>query len=364
MGENLTFDEGGIGSRHRLNPVRQYNKDKPQKFRVNFFIMACSRTYFIHHIDVYQGENATNVGIDRSVRCLPTTQKAVLNAVLSTGMHTETHGARHIALDNRYQCPELAFLLRQKFKILLTGTCRQNRKGWVKETMNLNKGSDDRGRYKFAVDKDNKVLCCQWVDSKVVNVVSTILSLEIAQVYRQIGSNRTPFTCPDVVVVRYQRNMLGVDKSDQMRAAGAAFAAKAHYQKWYKRAYFAILDMITLNALIVWNLSAQTPTRKIGQRTVLKRHDFLWYISQSMLNFKDTASASATTVDGAASVTTRESDITLDGHLPTACTDYNARCAVCRLDWNMERLAAAKAGGNKGILHYAKSCASFSSNVK
>jgi hypothetical protein len=131
--------------------------------------------------------------------------------------------------------------------------------------------------------------------------------------------------------------MLGVDKSDQMRAAGGAFAAKAHYQKWYKRAYFAILDMITLNALIVWNLLAQTPTRKIGQRTVLKIHDFLWYISQSMLNFKDTAS-----------VTTRESDITLDGHSPMACTDYNARCAVCRLDWNMERLAAAKAGGNKG----------------
>jgi len=65
IGENVTFDEGGIGSRHRLNPVRQYNKDKPQKFRVDFFIMACSRTYFIHHLDVYQGANSANTGISR-----------------------------------------------------------------------------------------------------------------------------------------------------------------------------------------------------------------------------------------------------------------------------------------------------------
>jgi Transposase IS4 len=122
---------------------------------------------------------------------------------------------------------------------------------------------------------DNKVLCCQWVDSKVVNVGSSFFSLEVAQVYPQISSNRTPFTCHDVVV-RYQRNMLVVDKSDQMRAAGGVFAAKAHYQKWYKRTYFALLDMITLNALIVWNMSTQAPTRRrIGQRTVLKRHDFL-----------------------------------------------------------------------------------------
>jgi hypothetical protein len=48
--------------------------------------------------------------------------------------------------------------------------------------------------------------------------------------------------------------MLGVDKNNQMRAASGAFAAKAHYQKWYKRVYMAILDMMTMNHLVVWNL--------------------------------------------------------------------------------------------------------------
>jgi Transposase IS4 len=248
IGENSTFDEGGIASWSRVNPVRQYNKDKPQKFRVDFFILACSVCYFIHHLDVYQGKNAANVGIHRAVRALPTTQKAVLNAVLATDMHREVNGARHIALDNRYQCPELALVLRQKFKIYSTGTCRKNRKGWDKDQMTLEK-KEGRGKYKFVVDKDNKVVCCQWVDSKVVNCVSSILSLEVAEVSRQIGSEKKTFSCP-YIITKYQKNMMGVDKSDQMRAAGGGFASKAHYKKWYKRAYFAILDMMTLLGLV------------------------------------------------------------------------------------------------------------------
>jgi Transposase IS4 len=340
MGPDLTFDEGGIGSRHRLNPVRQYNKDKPQKFRVDFFIMACSKSYFIHHIDVYQGANATNVGIHRAVRSMPTTQKAVLNAVLHTNMHQEVEGARHIALDNRYQCPELAFLLRQKFKINSTGTCRKNRKGWKKDVMNLSK-KNGRGTYKFSVDSDNKVLCCQWVDSKVVNCVSSILSTEIAKVKRQVGSNKIEFDCP-WVLTKYQRTMLGVDKSDQMRAAGGGFAAKAHYQKWYKRVYFAILDMMVLNSLIAWNLSAKN---KRFNRPELKRHEFLWYIAQCMLEFKDTkvsaATTATTTATTTASETTATSTIDMRLHQAVPTKDSNAKCAVCKLDHNVERQAAS-----------------------
>ena len=64
-GIDLSFDEGGVASRSRFNPVRQYNKDKPQKFRVDFFVL-CNNSpgmYFIIHCDVYQGKNAANIGI-------------------------------------------------------------------------------------------------------------------------------------------------------------------------------------------------------------------------------------------------------------------------------------------------------------
>ena len=40
-----------------------YNKDKPGKYRVDIFILANAKYYFIYHIDVYQGKNTANIDI-------------------------------------------------------------------------------------------------------------------------------------------------------------------------------------------------------------------------------------------------------------------------------------------------------------
>ena len=72
-GYALSFDEGGHACRSRYCPVRQYNKDKPNKYRVDFFILSDALKYFICHLDVYQGRNGANVGIHDSVKNMPTT---------------------------------------------------------------------------------------------------------------------------------------------------------------------------------------------------------------------------------------------------------------------------------------------------
>ena len=64
-GHDVSFDEGGIASRSRFNPVRQFNKDKPQNFRMDFSIL-CNNTpeqYFIVHCDVYWGRNDAKTNI-------------------------------------------------------------------------------------------------------------------------------------------------------------------------------------------------------------------------------------------------------------------------------------------------------------
>jgi Transposase IS4 len=117
---NCSFDEGGIACRSRFCPVRQYNKDKPDKFRVDFFILAGSSTYIIYHIDVYQGKNAANIGIDANCINLPTTMKAVVNAVIKSELSrgsNDRQGYRVISLDNRYQCPQLAYLLWTRYGV-------------------------------------------------------------------------------------------------------------------------------------------------------------------------------------------------------------------------------------------------------
>ena len=154
VGGHLTFDEGSVGCCSRFCPVRQYNKDKPQMFRVDFFILSYATIYCILHLNVYQGKNDKNILVHPDLHCLATTQKAVMNVVYSLGLNDETQKAvmnvvyslglhdetrpyaRHIALDNQYQCPKLAVLPQMRANIYSTGTMQKNQKGWNSELMN------------------------------------------------------------------------------------------------------------------------------------------------------------------------------------------------------------------------------------
>ena len=72
-GEHGTFYEGIIYVRIRYCLVRMYNKDKPDKYRVDFFILANAKYYFIFHIDVCQGKNTENIDTHPLLHKLPTT---------------------------------------------------------------------------------------------------------------------------------------------------------------------------------------------------------------------------------------------------------------------------------------------------
>jgi len=99
-GPNSSFDEGGLACHSRVCPIQQYNKDKPDKHRVDFFILTDAKTHVVLHLDVYQGKNALQVSVNEEACGLPTTQRAVVNAVLESGLHTETRaGHRHMSTE-------------------------------------------------------------------------------------------------------------------------------------------------------------------------------------------------------------------------------------------------------------------------
>ena len=45
LGANVSLDEAGIAMRNRYCPVCMYNKDKIDKFRVDFFLLAANIGY-------------------------------------------------------------------------------------------------------------------------------------------------------------------------------------------------------------------------------------------------------------------------------------------------------------------------------
>lgn len=165
----------------------------------------------------------------------------------------------------------------------MSGTCRANRVGWDKSTMDLTK-LDNRGTCKLAYNAANEILIGQWRDNKVVQFASLTNEGGLGTVKRRIGSQRIDFACPHTLI-QYQKNMFGVDKGDQMRLHGGGFSIKVHFKKWYKRVYLANLDCGLLNTLVAWNLS--TEDRSMRSRKPLRRHELYAYIAQCLCNYED-----------------------------------------------------------------------------
>ena len=150
--------------------MQQYNKDKPNKFRVDFFVLANNNheKYFIYHLDVYQGKNAANIGIPAEIQDMPTTQKAVVNAMIQSGISKDVNGMRRLFTDSRYTAAALFILLREEHDILVAGTTQSNRIGWPKDLMDLT-SSGECGTSKVLYNKVNKILVTQSIDNKVVS---------------------------------------------------------------------------------------------------------------------------------------------------------------------------------------------------
>ena len=122
-------------SAHAVNII----KTNVNKYGVDFFVLYDAHLYFICHIDVYQGRNGANIGIHPDVKHMPTTQKAVANAIICSDVKNDPCGHREVYTDNRYSSIELAIWLQENCQVLTAGTIRRNRKGMDKEMFNMSK---------------------------------------------------------------------------------------------------------------------------------------------------------------------------------------------------------------------------------
>ena len=140
-GKNLSFDEGVVASWSRFNPVRQYNKDKPQKFRVDFFVL-CNNSpgaYFIVHCDVYQWKKRSKHWYSYWDSELTYHPKG--SGQFHHPVRQDPDGIRCVFVDNCYSCTNPFVLLCEKFAIICAGSTRVNRVGCPKDVMTLTKSA-------------------------------------------------------------------------------------------------------------------------------------------------------------------------------------------------------------------------------
>ena len=336
LGPTASFDEGGIPMRSRFCPVRQYNKDKPAKYRVDFFILADASHYFIYHLDVYQGKNLANIDIDPLVRHLPTTQKAVANAILKSQINNDKDGCRYIMMDNRYAAPQLLAIMLTNYNIRGVGTCKASRTGYDSERLLLEK-NQERGSFKRLVDPRLGMVITRWRDSKTLQTVSTVMKHGKSTVQRRVGSKIINVVCPNDIIL-YQQGMGGVDRGDQHRVVGAGFANVAHFKKWYKKAFFGIADFCLLQAFTAWNLSIDARDRKSSEskRKKIVKWEFYSVMAEEMMNYVDRLADGDN--DGTESNNKKIKKF-MDGHYPKPYFQFDKKlivnrpvCMICSME--------------------------------
>jgi len=243
---------------------------------------------------------------------------------------------RCLFMDNRYQCSELAILLRDSYQVLSCGTTRKNRNGWNNDIFTLTT-KDDRGSIIRKFDPNNELLYLQWKDNKVVNLISTLGISGITQVERRIGAEKQMIQCEENIK-RYVDKMNGIDIIDYHQKIGGGFARLSHYKKWYKKTHHAICDLMVHNGRVGWNMSCKENRRL--RRRELTTWEFQAVLAEEFIAYVDEDS------DAKQSASTESNmiDMILQGHRPVEIGKVEMRknCCVCRIETNIVNQLEAK----------------------
>ena len=76
--------------------MKQYNKYKPEKFRIELFVLSYITHNFVRHVDLYQGNNAGNIDIHAISANQQTSIKAVVNGIIVASVGNDPDGSRKL----------------------------------------------------------------------------------------------------------------------------------------------------------------------------------------------------------------------------------------------------------------------------
>ena len=248
-GENLALDEATIAWRGNLS-FRVYNPDKPTRFGIKMYEICDSNNGYCSNFEMYMGKN-------RSISSKGATYDLVMRLMapyLNKGYKLYT--------DNYYSSPILFSDLLEK-KTGACGTLRTNRKGVpqkIREKSSLNKGET-------ICMNNGELQIIKWHDNRDVNMISSIHSTSMAQTGKNDRQTGEAIQKP-LAVIDYNKNMGGVDRSDQMLQYQAF---RRRTMKWWKKAFFHLLDLAVLNSYILYKLNVRGGTAKVFTQREFRR---------------------------------------------------------------------------------------------
>ena len=206
--QNIAIDEQMVKSRHRSG-IRQYNRDKPTKWGIKLWVLADSSNGYTIDFNIYIGKSA-----GRTV-----SEHGLGYDVVMKLMQPFHHQGYHLFFDNFYSS---VVLLKDLFDlgVLATGTIRENRKEFPENLKNGKQWAKNLERGSMRWERKPPCLIMQWVDNKVVSVVTTLDNANDKGT--TVRKSKVNDEWRDIVVNlpkaidNYNKYMNGVDRSDQL----------------------------------------------------------------------------------------------------------------------------------------------------
>ena len=156
---NVAVDERMVKSRHRSG-IRQFNKDKPTRWGIKLWVLADSSNGYT--IDVNgevagQDVSANGLGYDVAMKL----------------MNPYFHQGYHLYVDNFYTS---VTLVKDLFAMGAgaTGTIRENRRDFPENLKDSKVWAKGKDRGSVGWGRDPPCLALQWLDNKVVSMLTTI----------------------------------------------------------------------------------------------------------------------------------------------------------------------------------------------
>ena len=238
-GQHITLDEGIIPFQGRCQ-YKQYNKMKPEKWGMKMYLLCDSKTGYVWKAKIYQGK-------EESINNY-TTQ---LTLSFTTSLKNKGY---KLFTDNFYTSPELAWELLKK-RISITGIVKANRKGLPAKHENLKLRPNETQVY-----VKNDTLCIYHLDHQK----PLILLSNAYSAFQEVAHNDKPYA-----LQKYNEYIHGVDKANQERS----YYRYPHREfKWWKAVFTDILEIIIVNAYILYKNREEKPLTHKEFRIYIVKH--------------------------------------------------------------------------------------------
>ena len=239
--QNLAIDERMVKSRHRSG-IRQYIKDKPTKWGIKLWVLADSSNGYTVDFNVYIGKaagqntSANGLGYDVVMK--------LIRPYMNQGYH--------LFVDNFYSS---LTLFKDLFAqgVLATGTIVETRRDFPAGLKNSKEWAKGQERGSMRWIRDPPCLALQWIDNKVVSVLTTI---DNANDHKQVNRKRktagvwsTKVVSQPIAISNYNKYMNAVDRSDQILATNNVLRK---CMRWWKTVFFHLIDIAVVNSFLLF----------------------------------------------------------------------------------------------------------------